>query len=222
MRVLLLPVALAAACALVSGCAATSRTVGSTSTSSPSAGPAASSSAPATTDYHSSRVAVPTTATSIPAGRVAYGDSVMLGSKRLLQGRGFTVDAKVGRQFGASYNAIVKLRQRHVLPRNIVIHLGTNGTISVRDCRAVVDAAGPDRRVFLVNVRVPRPWMRGNNVHLATCAAAYPTGRVIVINWAAASNPHREWFGPDNIHPDAAGRTAYTALIDATLDQRGY
>ena len=226
MRVLVLPVALAAACALVSGCAATSRTVGSTTTSRSSveatASPSAAPTTDQTTDYHSSKVAMPATATSIPAGRVAYGDSVMLGSKRLLQGRGFTVDAKVGRQFGASYNAIVKLRQRKMLPRNIVIHLGTNGTISVRDCRAVVDAAGPDRRVFLVNVRVPRPWMRGNNLHLATCAAAYPISRVVVINWAAASNPHREWFGPDNIHPDAAGRMAYTALIDATVDQRGY
>lgn len=222
MRVLVLPLALAATCALVSGCAATSRTVGSATTSSSSVEAPASPSAAPTTYYHSSNVAAPATASSIPAGRVAYGDSVMLGSKRLLQGRGFTVDAKVGRQFGASYNAIVKLRQGHVLPRNIVIHLGTNGTISVHDCRAVVDAAGPDRRVFLVNVRVPRPWMHSNNVHLATCAAAYPVSRVIVIDWAAASNPRREWFGPDNIHPDAAGRAAYTALIDATVDQRGF
>jgi hypothetical protein len=145
----------------------------------------------------------------------------MLGSKKLLEGRGFVVDAKVGRQFGASYNAIVKLRTANTLPSNIVIHLGTNGTISVHDCRAVVDAAGPDRRVFFVNVRVPRPWSHGNNVALGTCDAAYPVNRVIIINWAAAAGQHRDWFGPDDIHPDAAGRTAYTDLIASALDHRG-
>ena len=50
---------------------------------------------------------------------------------------------------------------------------------------------------------------------------AYPVDRVVVINWAAAAGRHREWFGPDNIHPDAVGRRAYTGLIDSAVDQHG-
>lgn len=225
MRTLALSLALVASCALASGCAATTEAseASSTSATSPtptssvSTGPSGSASPTPTPTAASSSPA----ASAVPAGRFAFGDSVMLGSKKLLQGRGFTVDAKVGRQFGASYNAIVKLRAAHRLPRNIVIHLGTNGTIALRDCKAAVDAAGPERRVFLVNVRVPRPWTHGNNVTLGKCDLAYPVERVVVINWAATAGSHREWFGPDNVHPDAVGRTAYTDLITAAVDQRG-
>jgi hypothetical protein len=145
----------------------------------------------------------------------------MLGSKKLLQARGFTVDAKVGRQFGASYNAVVKLRRGHRLPANIVVHLGTNGTIALRDCTALVDAVGPGRRVFLVNVRVPRPWTHRNNVTIGRCDAAFAPNRVVVVDWAGTANGHREWFGADNVHPDAVGRTAYVRLIDDAVTTQG-
>lgn len=230
MRPVVLPAALAASCLLLGACASTGSTAAATSPSTSDGTSAASTSSTSTvgastspstsaTPSGSSAPAPSATplASSVPEGRFAYGDSVMLGSKPLLQKRGFTVDAKVGRQFGASYNAIVKLRDAHRLPRNIVIHLGTNGTIAVRDCKAVVDAAGPERRVFLVNVRVPRPWTHEDNVNIGTCDAAYPDLRVVVINWAAVASKHPEWFGPDNVHPNGQGRTAYTALITTVV-----
>jgi hypothetical protein len=231
----ILPVTLLAASLALAGCAGradaawsvaaqAAPTSASTSSvaSSPHSTPSVTSApAPPSTATQGSAVTAAATSSvrSVPVaaavnhGRYAIGDSVMLGSRSLLQARGFAVDAKVGRQFGAVVNAVIKLRNHHALPANIVVHLGTNGTIALRDCRALVDQAGPTRRVFLVNVRVPRPWTHGNNVVLDACDRSYPAARVVVINWAKAAAAHREWFGPDNVHPNAAGRKVYTQLI---------
>jgi hypothetical protein len=223
-RPLVLPLALWASCVLVSGCAASTGTSVAAPSASASVSAASSDSASPSASASTAPTATPSaTATDAPApaGRFAFGDSVMLGSKKLLQTRGFIVDAKVGRQFGASYNAVVKLRRGHRLPANIVVHLGTNGTIALRDCKALVDAVGPGRRVFLVNVRVPRPWTHGNNVTIGRCDAAFAANRVVVVDWAGTANGHREWFGADNVHPDAVGRTAYVRLIDDAVTTQG-
>jgi hypothetical protein len=166
----------------------------------------------------------PARAPGVPAvrnGRYAVGDSVMLGSKPLLSRTGFTVNATVSRQFGSGVSIIRRAATTGTLPRNVVVHLGTNGTISSKDCRAIVETAGPARRVFFVNVRVPRPWTPGNNKVLRACDAAFDPGRVQIIDWSAASAGHPRWFGPDNIHPSGSGRAAYTALIDSTVDRLG-
>jgi hypothetical protein len=145
----------------------------------------------------------------------------MLGSKPLLDAAGFHVDAVVGRQFGAAKGLVAQLRASGHLPRNLIVHLGTNGTIAMPDCRAVVNAAGPQRRVFLVTVHGPRSWMPGDNVHLIACARAFPAGRVVLVDWNQLSSPHPEWFYRDRIHPQGAGRTAYTHLLAATVARYG-
>ena len=156
-----------------------------------------------------------------PAGRYALGDSVMLGSRSRLEARGFRVSASVSRQFSA---APALLRARIAagwLPRNVVVHLGTNGTIRLADCKAVVVIAGPARRVFLVTDRVPRTWMAPNNRVLRSCDAAFAAGRVVLVDWATYSAGHRTWFATDGFHPSTTGRFYYTMLIDTAVDKVG-
>lgn len=193
------------------------------------AGPRAGSPAesPATT-----AVAVPVAPGAAPSARPSrpatvaegdwgIGDSVMLGSRTLLAAAGVRVDAVVGRQFGQAVSRVRAASRAGSLPRNVLVHLGTNGVVTVSDCRAVVDAAGPARRVFLVTVAAPRTWTTTDNVHLRACAASYPGRRVVLVDWAARSSHHPEWFYGDHIHPDPAGRLAYTSLIRQTLTSLG-
>jgi hypothetical protein len=75
-------------------------------------------------------------AAALPRGRYAIGDSVMLGSKKLLSARSITVNATVSRQFSQAVPALAAVRRAGRLPRNVVVHLGTNGNVRVSDCRA--------------------------------------------------------------------------------------
>jgi hypothetical protein len=170
--------------------------------------------------------AAPTAATTAPAsavrdGRLAVGDSVMLGSRPRLKKRGFRVDATVSRQFGAAVGIVRRGSDARTLPRNVVVHLGTNGTITVKACRAIVRHAGAARRVFLVNIRVPRPWQNSNNRALRTCDAAFSASRVHVVDWYAHSAGHPAWFRSDRVHPSPVGQARYTKLIDRAVDAYG-
>jgi hypothetical protein len=179
--------------------------------SSPSA-----STAPAVTGVLASGLVERPAPASVRVGTFAIGDSFLLGSKRALTAAHVRVDAEVGRQF---YEGIPELRavvRSGTLPRNVVVHLGTNGFLTAKHCDSMVATAGPARRVFLVTVIGPRSWMAPNDRVLKACAARHRQ-QVVVVDWAAVSAPHPNWFGPDRVHPNPTGRKQYNALLLAAL-----
>jgi hypothetical protein len=157
----------------------------------------------------------------VPAGTYALGDSVMLGSRTLLRRRGIVVDAVVSRQFSTAAATLASVRRAGRLPRNVVVHLGTNGNVALADCRALVDSLGGGRRVFLVTAHAPRSWVPLVNRHLRACAKAYAGHRVIVVDWDRAATGHPSWFAADGIHPSSVGRPHYVAVIAAALAAYG-
>jgi len=147
----------------------------------------------------------------------AIGDSVMLGAKGQLRRRGYAVNAAVSRQ---SYSAPAMVRKRSgSLPRNVVVHLGTNGTFPLETCKRIVANAGPQRRVFLLTVAVRRSWERPNNVVIRRCAQAFPAGRVTVVDWKALAKRHPSWFYSDGIHLKSAGAVGYARLINRVVTE---
>ena len=104
------------------------------------------------------------------------------------------------------------------LPENVVVHLGTNGTFPLSTCKSIVKAAGPDRRVFLVNVFVPRSWQDSNNAVIRQCDEAFAADRVHVIDWNAAASAHRNWFYGDRIHLKPSGGEAFARLLDDSVE----
>jgi hypothetical protein len=142
-----------------------------------------------------------------------------VGSGSLLRREGFVVHARVGRQFASAVGIVKSFGPR--LPKNVVIELGTNGTVRLADCVAVIRAAGPRRRVFLVNVRVPRAWQERNNTVLRQCDRSFPRARVRVIHWHRATAEHPEWLARDGYHTSDLGRRALAAMIDRHVDRWG-
>ena len=155
------------------------------------------------------------------APTLALGDSVMLGSLAPLRAHGVRVDAKVSRQFSMSPALVRAYRRASSLPSNVVVHLGTNGTVTGSDCRAVVDAAGPARRVFLVTIHARRVWTTQANRSIRACAAHYGTARVVVLDWATLAAAHPRWFWSDGIHPNSTGQRAYASMITAGVARYG-
>jgi hypothetical protein len=155
--------------------------------------------------------AAPAWAGSVPAGKFGVGDSIMLSASDEFGAFDWPVNAEVGRQFSTGVRVVRSRASRGVLPRHIVVHLGTNGPIDPADCSTLVEAAGPRRRVFLVTVRVPRGWQDANNHILRACAGAFE--KVHLIRWFAHSRRHAEWFAPDGYHLNAEGQHEYASYL---------
>lgn len=147
---------------------------------------------------------------------ITIGDSVQLGAKWVLLKKGVDiVDAKVSRQ---AVTGPGLLRKRgDTLPTNVVIHLGTNGSYSLEDCKTMVKIAGPERRVFMLTLAVPRRWEKVNNDTIRRCARAFPPGRVQIIDWKAATKAHPTWLYSDGIHLPPAGAKGYARLIERAV-----
>jgi hypothetical protein len=150
----------------------------------------------------------------IPAGRYAIGDSVMLGARDALIARGFRVNAEVSRQFRDVVPLVRQLAAGGHLPVNVIVHLGTNGLIDGADCDALVHVAG-SRHVYLVTVKVPRPYRDPNNARIHACAHRHDN--VSVIDWYALSRYHRSWFYSDGYHLRPVGQREYAALLDRSV-----
>ncbi len=153
---------------------------------------------------------VPASAGGIPKGKVAIGDSVMLGAKRGLQRKGIRVDATVSRQFGALPSVIKQMRRAGRLRKTVIVHLGNNGYVEPAACRKAVRLA-PKRQIYLVTVKVPRVWRRANNKRLARCANTY--ARVHLIDWYKRSKSHGDWFARDGYHLTSRGARRYAGIL---------
>ena len=151
-----------------------------------------------------------------PRGRFAVGDSIMLSTKDELRPLGYGVNAKVGRQFGPGVWIVRHKAEDGTLPKRVVVHLGTNGTIDPRDCDRLVEQASSARRVFLVTIKVPRSWEGPNNDTLVSCASRHD--KVHVIRWWSKSHDRPEWFADDGYHLNADGQSIFARFVDRKVD----
>jgi hypothetical protein len=159
-------------------------------------------------------MAIPTDAAiAIPQGRIAIGDSVMLGARNELQARNIRVLAEVSRQFNDAPALLRYLKRNGELRRKVIIHLGTNGIlIDPQDCNAVVRIAGRHRRVYLVTIKIERSYRVTQNRRLKSCARRHATA--YLIDWYAYSQGHSSWFTGDGYHLTARGQRRYAGLLD--------
>jgi peptidoglycan/LPS O-acetylase OafA/YrhL len=146
----------------------------------------------------------------------AVGDSVMLGAVTDMERAipNLNINAIEGRQAADGFNEVNTLLSGGHLGQDIVLQVGTNGTIDPGALNGVL-ARLAGRRVVLLNVHVPRPWQNADNDTIAAAVKAHPT--VELIDWNAIASAHPEWFWNDGIHLRPAGAQAYTALVVTAL-----
>ena len=148
----------------------------------------------------------------VPPGRHAIGDSVMLGAREELTARGIRVNAIVSRQFRDAVPLVEQLKAAGRLRRRVIIHLGNNGIlIDPADCDRISEVAGPNRTVYLVNLKIPRSYRRTQNERLAACAQR--RANTLLIDWFGYSHDHPTWFAADGYHLTPIGQAKYAAFI---------
>lgn len=140
----------------------------------------------------------------------------MLGAASQLRERGVdVVDAAVSRQ-AVTGPGLVRQRGGD-LPEHVVVHLGTNGTYTLKMCKQLVRAAGKQRRVYLVTIKVPRTWEAVNNDMLRSCDRAFRSDRVVLLDWHAAATKNPEYLYADGVHLRPEGARAFARMVERAV-----
>ena len=151
-----------------------------------------------------------------PRTYTVIGDSVMLGAidelKQALPGA--NVDAVEGRQAATAFALLNSLLDSGHVGTDVVLHIGTNGTIDPAALNTLLGRLS-DRRVVMLTDHVPRPWQDLNNRVITDGARSYPAIRLV--DWHLAASAHPEWLWQDGIHLRPDGAAAYRSLIIGAL-----
>ncbi|MDQ1384333.1 MAG: hypothetical protein QOG65_1712, partial [Actinomycetota bacterium] len=157
-----------------------------------------------------------TTTTTKPAetGHVlGIGDSVMEGARSSLVADipGMAVDAIRSRQFTQAITVVGLYKAAGLLPRDIVLHLGTNGRITDSMFDQMMQTVGPGHRVYFLTARVPRLWESEVNNTLHSGATRWANAHVL--EWRTFSGCHDDWFVSDGFHLRTQGQHAYAMFV---------
>ena len=157
--------------------------------------------------------------TLVPLKVTAIGDSVMLGAADTLRVTlgidRTTVDAAESRQFSAGVDKIQEYKDSGELGDEVVIQLGTNGTINPDDFERMMGILKGTKRVVIINAKVPRPWEDEVNQVLGDGVKRYKNS--VLVDWHSAGGDHPEWFYDDGLHLRPDGAEAYAQLIAAKV-----
>ena len=173
---------------------------------------------PATSDSTSTTGAAAAPAP-VAAHVTAVGDSVMLGAANALADtlgpERTTVDAAESRQFSAGIDALQQYRDSGQLGDEVVVQLGTNGTVNPEDFDRMMDVLKSAKKVVVVNAKVPRPWEDEVNQTLADGVKRYKNA--VLVDWHTIGGDHPEFFWDDGFHLRPEGAQYYAQLIAGFL-----
>jgi peptidoglycan/LPS O-acetylase OafA/YrhL len=154
------------------------------------------------------------TDTNIP-GLWVTGDSVILGIRFELGNRQpiGLINARVGRQ-AAELLEVVTNDKSNMSNATIILNLGNNNKLTDEQVAAIFEVIKDQPRIVVVNTAVPRGWRDENNALIAQYATQYGA---YLVDWAAISNGHPEYFAPDGVHLVPTGVRAYVDAITIQL-----
>lgn len=147
---------------------------------------------------------------------VLIGDSVSLGANEQLNAafpHGL-IDTRGERMSEEALEVLAAYVEQGIVGDDVVWSIGTNGVLDNDIMNRLLEIVGPDRQLWLVNLRTPNAKDIDNNALLDQFAAAHDN--VHLVDWLGASEGHDDWFIEDGIHLTWDGRDAYAAvLVDA-------
>jgi hypothetical protein len=146
------------------------------------------------------------------------GDSVMLGAQSSLHrfiGDRIQMDANVSRHFSEGLDVVRRLHDAGQLGDEVVVHLGTNGSIPQDQLDEMMQLLSGVKRVVLVNTRVDRPWEQPDNDAIAAAVPRYPNA--VLLDWYTAASQHPEFLVDDGVHLSIAGQAFYSLMLASKL-----
>ncbi|CAB4702791.1 unannotated protein [freshwater metagenome] len=153
--------------------------------------------------------------TSAVDGLWVTGDSVILGVRYELDRHAHIglINARVGRQAPELIDVMTHDKV-HMANSTVIFNLGNNNKLTELQVADIFNEVKDQPKIIVVNTAVPRDWRDANNILIAQYARKFGAR---LIDWAAISNEHPEYFAPDGVHLVALGVQAYVAAISANL-----
>ncbi|HEY7437908.1 MAG TPA: acyltransferase family protein [Acidimicrobiia bacterium] len=166
------------------------------------------------------RPGAPPTAPPLPPGVppvTAVGDSVMLGAQPAITAAipGAYVNAQVSRFTDGVIDVIRQLRAQGTLAPVVVLHVGTNGSVTDGQMQQLLSLLGDRRKVVFINLKVPRSWEASDNGVIANWVHRFPHGQLI--DWHDLGAAHPDYFYEDGIHLRPPGARYYASLIQQAV-----
>lgn len=144
------------------------------------------------------------------------GDSVLLGAVKAVAARGFTVNARGCRGWAEGLSVLRSYQKRGALPHLVVMSLGTNWSIRVKDIRKALRITGK-RRVLAVMTPREVGGYAGSDARAVRKAGKLYPGHVVVLDWAGDTRGKSGWFGPDGIHLSWSGVAGLARYLKPVL-----
>jgi peptidoglycan/LPS O-acetylase OafA/YrhL/lysophospholipase L1-like esterase len=163
-------------------------------------------------------------ATVPPTSVTAIGDSVMLGAYEplinaidgMFGGQPIAgVDAVESRQFSAGVDAIANLKNAGQLGEDVIVQLGTNGTVDPGDFDRMMTLLSDRTKVVIINAKVPRAWEQQVNDTLAAGVKKYKNA--VLLDWHGYASQHPDFFWDDGVHLRPEGAAAYAQFVAQAL-----
>ena len=80
---------------------------------------------------------------------------------------------------------------------------------------SLLASLGNDKKIMLVNTRVPRAWESTVNSDLQKIAAEMPN--TTLVDWFSASQGHDSYFNSDGVHLTPEGAGYYAAMLSQAI-----
>lgn len=149
----------------------------------------------------------------------AIGDSVLINPAPYLKKTypNIMINAKVSRQMRDASTIVSQLKNSNQLGSIVIIELGTNGPFPEKTLTDLIDNIGKDKKILLVNTRVPRPWESNVNKMLVDVSKKY--SHITIVDWYSTSASHNEYFVKDGVHLKPDGAKAYALMIQKAIEK---
>ena len=143
------------------------------------------------------------------------GDSVILGIRHELDRRQHIslINARVGRQAPELIDVMTH-DKLNMAGATVIFNLGNNNKLTETQVVSIFEEVKDQPQIIVVNTAVPRGWRDENNALIAKYCLQYGA---VIVDWAAISLGHPEFFAPDGVHLVPAGVRAYVDAIAINL-----
>jgi hypothetical protein len=147
---------------------------------------------------------------------LVIGDSVLLGAMKETTAAGFDLNTRGCRQWGEGMGVLRSYKRAGHLPHLVVMELGTDWTVSVRQIRAAMAVLGPKRVLGLMTPREVGGYGSSDAANMRRVAKRFPQ-RTVLLDWVSHTRRRGGWFQPDGIHLTYAGAAGFGRFLQTAL-----
>ena len=121
------------------------------------------------------------------------------------------IDSLQNRQLYEAVDIYAWYRDEGLVGDVVVFALGTNGYVDDEQTDALMEAVGPDKRVWFITTRSTQDYVESTNAALYRVVAKYDNANII--DWYGLSDGHEEYFDGDGTHLTEDAAIYYTHVI---------